>query len=232
MVDSRFPSQVPDIILKPYHVYYTKDKLPVLEPDAFKKQFMDLPRKILFASSWNEFLSLLKYKPKSVCVNAAHFKNQPFIEVLSMVETFSRLINPDNKISISIAVNDDTPYELIKQAQKSQVIGIVPNPEFGWQETIRGLAAQFSGNAYWPKNVIDQLPGAKKPTVEKRHIKLTTRQQQIFEIIVTRGCSNKQVAKLLDISESTVKLHVGCIFKKYGVKNRTQLAVFSKVSEK
>ena len=59
-------------------------------------------------------------------------------------------------------------------------------------------------------------------------ITLTPRQQQILDIIVTRGVSNKNFARMLHISESTVKLHMSSILKKFGVRNRTQLALFAK----
>jgi DNA-binding NarL/FixJ family response regulator len=59
-------------------------------------------------------------------------------------------------------------------------------------------------------------------------IKLTPRESQILTLIQDRGVSNKIIAKMLHITESTVKLHITHIFKKYGVKNRTQLALFSK----
>ena len=59
-------------------------------------------------------------------------------------------------------------------------------------------------------------------------ITLTPRQRQILDIIVTRGVSNKNIARMLHISESTVKLHMSSILKKFGVRNRTQLALFAK----
>lgn len=61
---------------------------------------------------------------------------------------------------------------------------------------------------------------------------LTPRQRQILALISKRGSSNKVIAKTLNISESTVKLHLGNIFKKYGVRNRTQLALFSQTDQK
>lgn len=80
-----------------------------------------------------------------------------------------------------------------------------------------------------PKFILDIIKQI-KPEVKKSssEIKLTARQHQILDIISTRGASNKHISKMLNISESTVKLHVGAILKKYGVKNRTQLAVFAK----
>lgn len=76
--------------------------------------------------------------------------------------------------------------------------------------------------------MMDLLKDPKPQKSSSVEVKLTARQHQIFDIITTRGASNKHIAKMLNISESTVKLHVGSIFKKYGVRNRTQLAVFAK----
>jgi DNA-binding CsgD family transcriptional regulator len=51
---------------------------------------------------------------------------------------------------------------------------------------------------------------------------LTKKQQEVLHWI-TQGLTNKQIAQRLKISESTVKLHVGNIFKRYGVKTRSAL---------
>ena len=57
-------------------------------------------------------------------------------------------------------------------------------------------------------------------------IKLTPRETEVLNLLMTRGCSNKVIAKLMDLSESTIKLHMGNILHKYGARNRTQLVVF------
>lgn len=69
---------------------------------------------------------------------------------------------------------------------------------------------------------------SKKKEKSRNTINLTPRQKQVLVFVTKKGASNKVIAKALRISESTVKLHVGAILKKYGLKNRTQLAVFSK----
>lgn len=53
-------------------------------------------------------------------------------------------------------------------------------------------------------------------------ITLTFRQDQIFNMIC-KGMTNYQIARRLNLSESTVKMHIGLILKKYGFKNRIQL---------
>lgn len=55
--------------------------------------------------------------------------------------------------------------------------------------------------------------------------KLTPRQQQVLRLVCHRGLSNKAIAGILKISESTVKIHISSILKEYGVKNRTQLVL-------
>ena len=56
-------------------------------------------------------------------------------------------------------------------------------------------------------------------------ITLTFRQQQILNFICQRGLTNQQIAKQLGLSDSTVKMHIGLILKKYGVQHRSQLIV-------
>ena len=56
-------------------------------------------------------------------------------------------------------------------------------------------------------------------------ITLTFRQEQILQLIL-KGMTNCQISRRLNLSESTVKMHIGMILKKYGVRDRTQL-IFS-----
>jgi DNA-binding CsgD family transcriptional regulator len=55
---------------------------------------------------------------------------------------------------------------------------------------------------------------------------LTPRQAQVLEL-VQRGASNKQIAKRLNIGESTVKMHVSHLLAKYAAKTRHHLALTS-----
>lgn len=56
--------------------------------------------------------------------------------------------------------------------------------------------------------------------------KLTKREMDVLKLLAF-GMYNKEVAEKLDISERTVKNHVSNIFKKIGVTDRTQAAVFA-----
>ena len=58
----------------------------------------------------------------------------------------------------------------------------------------------------------------------KRFATLSPQQMRILMMIVD-GKLNKQIAATLKISEQTVKIHTSAIFRKLGVRNRTQAAV-------
>lgn len=66
--------------------------------------------------------------------------------------------------------------------------------------------------------IVDQSPALRQRSI------LTDRELQIA-LLVSRGFSNKMVARQLGLSEGTVKIHVHNIFRKLRVDNRTALSV-------
>ncbi|MFV1921759.1 MAG: response regulator transcription factor [Methylotenera sp.] len=60
--------------------------------------------------------------------------------------------------------------------------------------------------------------------VEKALGLLTNREQQVA-LEAAKGCSNKEIARLLNITERTVKAHISSSLEKLGVKDRLQLAL-------
>lgn len=55
-------------------------------------------------------------------------------------------------------------------------------------------------------------------------VRLSLRQRQVLQLII-QGCHNKTIAHLLGVQPVTVKMHVGLLFRKLGVTNRTKAAV-------
>jgi two-component system, NarL family, response regulator LiaR len=94
-------------------------------------------------------------------------------------------------------------------------------------ELARAVRAAHAGEALLDPTVaarlvdaIAQAPGAASPE------RLTPREQQVLELI-GRGLSNKLIARELEISEKTVKAHVGHLLGKLGVTDRTQAALYA-----
>jgi two-component system nitrate/nitrite response regulator NarL len=63
------------------------------------------------------------------------------------------------------------------------------------------------------------------PTAVERD-KLSPREREIL-IFLSRGASNKEVARALDVAESTVKIHVQHILRKLNLTSRVQAAVYA-----
>ncbi|HBQ25216.1 MAG TPA: DNA-binding response regulator [Syntrophomonas sp.] len=59
---------------------------------------------------------------------------------------------------------------------------------------------------------------------KKNDVRLTKREYDVLSLLV-KGHSNKEMAEVMFISEKTVKNHLTSIFRKLGVKDRTQAAV-------
>lgn len=66
----------------------------------------------------------------------------------------------------------------------------------------------------------------KAPLLAADHEKLSPREREILGFLA-RGASNKEIARALDLAESTVKIHIQGILKKLGMTSRVQAAVYA-----
>lgn len=217
---------------KPVSVYFRKGWREYFQNYGEQKMLdtlasnPELPWETKMCDDWNELSEVLKLKPHQIIfhVSMLEASGTTVYEFISMIKTLKKVI-VGYSIPLAISIEKDTPTSLIKEFQKAEIYGIVPSVySFGIDETYKGVDALFNRIPYWPKHILQQLPGAIK-SVTKNTITLTARQSEIAELISSRGLSNKRIANALNITESTVKIHVSAILKAYGVRTRTQLAV-------
>ena len=90
----------------------------------------------------------------------------------------------------------------------------------------------LDGDQYVPKYLIEAVPEVARVidevdsgvNIEIIAELITDRQFDILNCI-SRGHSNKQIARELDLSENTVKVHVSAMLKSLGLSNRTQAGI-------
>jgi DNA-binding NarL/FixJ family response regulator len=85
-------------------------------------------------------------------------------------------------------------------------------------ELIEAIRTVHRGERYIPRAVAARL--AERPA----HKDLTPRETEILQLIV-KGCSNRDIAGVIQASEGTVRIHVSNILAKLGVSDRTEAAV-------
>ena len=114
-------------------------------------------------------------------------------------------------------------HDVVVEAFDSGAVGFLlkdSNPD----ELISGIRAAARGDA-------PVSPRAAKELIEERTHRrpleeLTQRERDVLEL-VARGHTNKQIAWRLGISEKTVKAHLGSVFDRLGVQDRTQAALWA-----
>ncbi len=65
------------------------------------------------------------------------------------------------------------------------------------------------------------------PRVVTRRPELSTRELEVLGL-VAKGLANKQIGRALGISERTVKVHLGHVFRRIGVADRTSAAMWAR----
>lgn len=85
-------------------------------------------------------------------------------------------------------------------------------------EVILGALKQVLGGGIYIPHL---LGGDFTPPEAPRHPALTSRQMEVLRELV-KGRSNKQIGDVLDVTEGTVKIHLGAIFRILKVSNRTE----------
>lgn len=94
----------------------------------------------------------------------------------------------------------------------------------GGRFVLDGQVMSAEEAADWVERHSDGRPSA--PDADDAYGSLTDREREILEL-VARGAGNMDIALELHISTQTVKNHLTAIFRKLGVADRTQAAIFA-----
>jgi len=95
------------------------------------------------------------------------------------------------------------------------------------QELVRAVRVAHAGEALLDPVVAARLVESLAAGEQDEPLdRLTPREREVL-VLIGHGFPNKQIAQRLDVSEKTVKTHVGRLLAKLGVDDRTQAAVLA-----
>lgn len=114
------------------------------------------------------------------------------------------------------AIREGADGYLLKDAPSQQVIDAIRSVANGQSVIHPSMTKKFLG-FHQPKV---------EPVEEKTDSTLTGREKEVLLCLV-KGMNNKEIAQCLFISDKTVKIHVSNIFKKLGVKSRSQVVIYA-----
>jgi DNA-binding NarL/FixJ family response regulator len=91
-------------------------------------------------------------------------------------------------------------------------------------QILAGIRAVAEGGLPLDPMVARALLTARQPAAA---VDLTGREREVLDL-VRQGLANKAIARRLGISERTVKAHLGSVFQRLGVTDRTQAALWAR----
>lgn len=189
----------------------------------------DQEQLIRYLSSTSKRISFLSLDIEH-CQNLVNTTAHDYVRMLDTI-----LALRDNRVPIVGITKLDTDTRYIKEfINIPEVNGIIIEAdESNEEEMVEALTDLCQKKYHMPKRIKQKIQEAKKKKkiVTSNEIVLTPRQTQILNLVLSKGASNKVIANILKISESTVKLHITSILKKYGLRNRTQLALFARTKD-
>lgn len=190
-----------------------------------------LPRKglILEAKNGYEVLDIISREPKLDLILLDLF--MPGVDGFKLMENlcdrypktpFIILSSSDNSAHMRKAINSGASGFIPKTASQNVIMSAV--------ELV------LAGGIYIPPEMVhiptlsetgtSVISNRKKSLAPMLSAVLTERQLEVLKLL-GEGRSNKEIARLLDISENTVKIHIAAILRTLNVKNRTQAGIIA-----
>ncbi|MBT1449576.1 response regulator transcription factor [Glaciecola sp. XM2] len=138
-----------------------------------------------------------------------------YFGLLKVIETC-----PDIPIAVISAYDS---AENISQVMAFGAKAFIPKST-STDELIDVIQKVLDGETWTPPEVTDALESVNDNIIEiaKQVAQLTPKQFNVLRLL-REGMMNKQIAAQLNVTEATVKAHIGAILKQLDVKSRTQI---------
>ncbi len=131
-----------------------------------------------------------------------------------------------------IVLSASTDQEGVRRALAAGAAGFIPKSSTG-NVVIAAIKLVLSGGIYLPpllldpSNSVTNPDAAAQPNDHAFDPKLSPRQLDVLSLL-SEGKTNKHIARELNLSEGTVKMHLATIFGSLHVNNRTEAVIAAK----
>ena len=122
---------------------------------------------------------------------------------------------------VVVSAYDDA--HTVNRALKHGALGFIPK-SVPMKELVSALNTVIGGDNWVPEGISLHPESEDGPDFASKLASLTPQQYKVL-IMLRDGSLNKQIAWELNVSEATIKAHITAIFRKLGVKNRTQAVI-------
>ena len=149
----------------------------------------------------------------------------PILDGISAIRQVKSLGSNVKVIALTSFTEDDKVFPAIQAGASSYLLKDVSPDDLG--EAIRAV---YRGEARLhpdiARKLMEQVAHQSAPSHEPQAENLTERELDVINL-VAQGHSNQEIARLLVISEKTVKTHISNILSKLQLEDRTQLAIYA-----
>lgn len=123
---------------------------------------------------------------------------------------------------VMISAQEDA--NVVSRSREFGASGFIPKSS-SLEDIQKGVRAVLDGDLWWPNLSAEAQELTLEAKAASAGLASLTPQQFRVLAMVCEGLLNKQIAWELSVSEATVKAHVTAIFRKLGVRTRTQAAM-------
>lgn len=124
------------------------------------------------------------------------------------------------KLPVLVVSANERP-EIMNRAVEFGSRGFLPKSS-GLDAIQAAIQAALNGEKWLPEQASAKVPAGEDEQKLMEGIATLTPQQYLVLTMLAEGLLNKQIAYELDVTEATIKAHMTAIFRKLGVRSRTQ----------
>ncbi|MGY6697068.1 MAG: response regulator [Roseinatronobacter sp.] len=147
---------------------------------------------------------------------------------MQSLQGLRKVIDQDDAPPVAL-ISGIAPHDIVERAFQMGARGFLHKsmPASSLLNAIRFMAL---GERYIPVDFLTSEQGQLAPlsmTPQNDAAKLTPREAEVLRALCD-GLTNKEIARDLQLTEPTVKLHVKTLYRRLGVSNRTQAAMVAR----